>query len=353
MASAPRGRFVTLATVSTPATGWASGKVILLGEHAVVHGQPAIAGPLRQGLCVTLTPSEGDSADCEGLHLRGAAGRAGRSGSPGRRDSAEGEGAQLREALRVAALDFPPGSADGLGVCVSGDLPEAVGLGSSAALSVALVRALAVAMDMPLAAHELARRANRVEAIFHGRPSGLDVAAAASSGWIRFRIGEPPEIRPLVCARALELVAIETGATHRTSETVGDVARRHAQDPTALEPLFRNIGGLVEEGAVALARGDLPELGRLMTANHEQLVRLGVSTSRLDQAVQAALVAGALGAKLTGGGGGGLVMALVGAGERERAVAALGARGWQSYGLMMAMTTPAQIVTAPVAEGCA
>ena len=311
------------ATAAGPATGRASGKVILLGEHAVVHGQAAIAGPLDRGLCVTLTRSCGDPA----------------------------EDPQLRAALRAAAHDCPTGIAEGLAVRVAGDLPEAVGLGSSAALSVALVRALAMATGTILDAHDLARRANRVESLFHGRPSGLDVAAAASSAWIRFRIGEPPEIRPLVCARALELVAIETGATHRTRETVLDVSRRHAEAPADLEPIFRDIGGLVAAGEWALARGDLPELGRLMTANHERLAQLGVSTPRLDQAVQAALEVGALGAKLTGGGGGGLAIALVAADEGEATVAALAARGWRSHGLTMAMAAPR--TAGPAAEGLA
>ncbi len=282
--------------------GRASGKVILFGEHAVVYGQPALAGPLCVGLCVRLTSRSGAAA------------------LP----------ARLGKALALAALDFPVGLLTDLEVNVSGDLPEAVGLGSSAALSVALVRALADSTNTILELGELIQRANRVESFFHGRASGVDVAAAASPGWIRFTCGEPPSIQALTTVAAFDLVGIESGATHRTARTVGAVAARHAADRCVIEELFREIGAIVVAAETALGSGDLVELGVLMLENHRLLKALGVSTDGLDRAVTVARENGALGSKLTGGGGGGLAMALMPPGEGLTLVQTLARRGWSS-----------------------
>ncbi|HAC81324.1 MAG TPA: mevalonate kinase [Deltaproteobacteria bacterium] len=276
------------------ATGWASGKVILLGEHAVVHGSPAIAAGLEQGVEISLQPAREQA-----------------------RDVPTGADPRLAEAFRQAASLTGIPDSIGLSLSIRSELPEAVGFGSSAALAVGLVRACLAGQEEIWSNAEVAVAANSIEKIFHGRPSGIDATTAAMGGVLRFQIGPPLAYENVPLGAELVLLLVETGTRHTTSSTVGALGDRARAQPAIYQPVFDAITALVGEADQALRAGNLAFLGDAMTMNHGLLRALGVSTSELDDAVEVALEGGALGAKLTGAGGGGAILALCGENAAE------------------------------------
>lgn len=284
--------------------GAGSGKVILLGEHAVVHGQPAIAAGLGYGVRVVARSQ--------------AAGVAG--GPPG----------ELRAALEAAAAAVGGVKVESVSVTIEGDLPVAMGLGSSAALSVALVRAFADFTGRSLDEDSTARAANEVERVFHGTPSGIDANTATRGGLLWFEAGPPPLAEPLRPPAALPIVVALSGTRHHTGQTVGGLRERAEALPEVYEPVFAAIGDLVRAGRGAIERGDWGRLGAVMSMNHELLRACGVSTGELDRLVAKARSCGALGAKLTGAGGGGAAVALAD-GDPAALAGRLKESGWESF----------------------
>jgi len=254
--------------------GVGSGKVILLGEHAVVYGHRAIAVAVSRGTRVTLTARGGPTA----------------LGDSDIRDE------RLARALAVALPDW------GYRVDIETDLPVGRGMGSSAALTIALLRARAAAEGRPVDFAWLHREGFAVEAIFHGTPSGLDHAVAALGGAVLYRRDEPP--LPVDMA-PLSAVVLDSGTA---GDTAVEVARVRAGRP-ANEGLLKRLGQLVEHSVGHLH--DAPALGAAMDEAHGVLGELGVSTPGLDELVALARRHGAHGAKLSGAGGGGIVLALV------------------------------------------
>lgn len=256
------------------ASGFAPGKLILSGEHAVVHGHLCLALAVSRGTTVTLTR---------------------RSGPTGIED------APFSDARLARALDavLPP---EGIGVSIATDLPVGRGMGSSAALAVALVRARAALAGQTAGFAECHREGFVIERIFHGNPSGVDHTVSAMGGGVQYRRGQPIEALSLP---PLSLVVMDTGVAGNTAELVARVAEL----PDCAARLAE-IGTLTEAVAGAL-HGPPEQLGALLTENHRLLRGIGVSTPQLDALVGAALSAGAYGAKLAGAGGGGVAVALV------------------------------------------
>ena len=171
---------------------------------------------------------------------------------------------------------------------------------------------------VPRPADELAW-GRRLEATFHGTPSGIDPAAAALGRCFRFVRGDPPSVAPLRLAVPLPLVIAFGDRPRSTGAAVGGLRERRDADPARHEALFDAVAAVVERGAAALEAGDLGALGRAFDDNQRLLEELGVSSSEVAALVATARDAGALGAKLTGGGAGGAVIALA---ERPDDVAA-------------------------------
>lgn len=270
-------------------SGRGQGKLILMGEHAVVYGKHAVGTHLSRGLS---------------LRLRAL------KRAPGRLDPLRSLDSKAREAYRSAAREAGV-DPDRYGLTIASRLPVGQGLGSSAAFSVAASRALLAAAGRGAPDAEVLRLAGVMERVFHGTPSGMDAVMALGRGPVIFRKGAPPE--RLVPGRPLALVVILSGTSPSTRTMVEKVRRGCDRDRSTYGSLIDAAGDLVLQGLEAIRRGSLAELGRAMNENHAVLRALGVSTPALDRLVEKARTAGALGAKLTGGGGGGAVIALASA----------------------------------------
>lgn len=300
-----------MATASRLGEGSGRGKVILLGEHAVVHGTPALAAAIDRGATAVARDGEARIAIAPwGVDVP-------------RRDA-------LPLARAFDALLTAMNVAD-VHVDATISLPGGAGLGSSAALGVAVLRAIdaltATSRDQA-SAEALALIWERV---FHGNPSGVDTAMALAGG-VAVYLRHPPEgqprLRPVVPRAPFRLVIGESGEGASTKEMVDEVARQLARSPDKTRGTFDAITALVGNAELALVNGDLRSLGQLFDMNQALLSSLMVSTSTLEEMCAAARKAGALGAKLTGGGGGGCMIALVdgdpAAAAVEEALRALG-----------------------------
>lgn len=276
----------------------APGKIILLGEHSVVYGQPALAVPVTSvRVSVTVEPAERLTIEA--------------------RDLAQTFTADEREAyvnhplfqmVRSVAAFFDRPEPNRC-FSVTSTIPVASGLGSGAAVSAALGRATAAALGHILTDDQLNHLVYDIERIHHGTPSGIDntvivyqkpVYFIRGQGAVPFEVGAP-----------FHILIADTGRAAPTRESVGDVRRLMETQPDRYRPVVERIGQVVEAARRAIAIGHHAELGALMDENHALLSTLTVSSPELDHLVAAARRAGALGAKLSGGGRGGNMIALV------------------------------------------
>jgi mevalonate kinase len=304
--------------------GHACGKVILLGEHAVVHGVPALAVGIDRGARAQASPmAEGPSR----LFVRGW--------DIVVRETDEGH--DLARAFRALLDAAPP-----LGprwIEVETDLPPGGGLGCSAAIGVAVARAL----EPHIGDEALQDRAMAWECIFHGNPSGVDAAVAARGGCVLFRRGQPLEA---VRVRGpMHLCVGNTGMASSTKAMVEAVARLKARRPEIVDKSFEAIRTLVTNARLAIEAGDWDALGKLMNLNQMLLGGLFVSTPEIERMCGTAREAGALGAKLTGAGGGGSVVALVASrAVAEGVIAAWKAEGFDGFAACVAPELRARAV---------
>ncbi len=285
------------------------GKVILFGEHGVVHGRPALALAVERGAEVAATAvTEGPTR----LHIEpwGVDIDTGSDPNLGRES--------LQRALNVARSFYD----DGLELSLHADmhLPSGAGMGSSAALGVAVLRAMDDARSITRSNDEIYTRSLDWERVFHGNPSGVDNAMATYGGMAVFRKGEP--LKRIVPRHRVRIVAAFSGESSGTKEMVESVARQFVKDAGRVGKIFDGMEAIVNNGKLALEAGDMRSLGQLMTLNHRLLSSLMLSTMVLEDMIAAAEKAGALGAKVTGAGGGGCMIALVDRDETRDAVRA-------------------------------
>ena len=289
---------------------YAPGKAILFGEHAVVYGRPAIALPVTQVRAQAAVEDGGSGITIVAPDL----GRRYLVGPAPLDDP-------LAHAVRITLAHLGLGLNQDLTITLTSTIPLGRGLGSSAAISAALVRALARHFGQDLPAQELSALVYETEVIHHGTPSGVDNTVVAYEQPVTFVRGQP--IERLRVGAPLCLALADTGVASSTREVVGDLRRAWERDQPRYEWLFDQIGEISRRARRAIEEGDPGVVGRLMDGNHALLQAMGVSSPELDALVEAARAAGALGAKLSGAGRGGTMIALVGPGARARVEEAL------------------------------
>ncbi|EPR77176.1 Hydroxymethylglutaryl-CoA reductase [Leifsonia rubra CMS 76R] len=304
-------------------SGCGYGKIILLGEHSVVYGRHAIAAPIGLTIQAEVTRQE------YGTELVISRWDTDAAYDPIGAGLAEQVTALIAERLGLAGK--------GMRVDVFPHLPRASGLGASAALAVAIIRAIADRFGLPISDSEVSSLAFECERIVHGTPSGIDNTVATFGRAILFRNPDTasdaaaPEITDIVTPGPIQIVIGLTGVRSLTSHTVGIVRAARERNPARYEAIFSQIDELVLAGVGALRRGDLAELGELMNMNHGLLGALQVSSPELETLVGVARRAGALGAKLTGSGGGGAMIAVTEPGAAESVGSAMRQAGFVTY----------------------
>ena len=272
---------------------FARGKVILLGEHPVVYGRPALAAALGVGVHALASPAEEDRLSVSPWDV---------SVRP-----TEPSDDALARAFHAVLADYPD-PRPRLHVTVDCALPAGAGLGCSAAVGVAVLGALDEALGRERTNEARGEAALAWERVFHGNPSGVDNAMAACGGVAVYVRGQP--LAPVHVGKPLPLVVCHSGEPSLTKSTVAMVARYHERDTKGAEEIFDAIASIVTNGRRAVEEGDLAKLGQLFDMNQMLLATMLLSTDRIEGLCRASKAAGALGAKLTGGGGGGCMIAL-------------------------------------------
>ncbi len=279
----------------------APGKIILFGEHAVVYRRPAIAVPVTEtrakvtiqanikappGLVEIEAPDIQLACELDQLNRDHPIGLA------------------IRSVFRELQISRPPA----MKLHITSTIPIAAGMGSGAAVSVAISRALLAFLGSPLPDEKISSLAYEVDRLYHGDPSGIDNTVITFGRPVYYIKDQSPQL--LTIAKPMTLVIADTGQQKRTSEAVAGVRERWEKDTERYERLFDQIGVIANQARKIIEKGSPVQLGPLMDENQELLKEMGVSSAELDRLVASAQQAGALGAKLSGAGLGGNCIAL-------------------------------------------
>lgn len=290
----------------------APGKVILIGEHAVVYGQPAIAVPVTQvqSRAVILACPKGKPGDV----------------------TIDAPDIQLKTRLENLSVDHPFSIAfeavrkelhltyfPAMRLRISSTLPIAGGMGSSASIAVAIIRALTRFLGVELPNETISALAYQVEKRQHGTPSGIDNTVITYAQPIYFIREQPYEVLPV--GKDIPLIVADTGIRSSTAAVVNDLRSRWQKDPQTYDPIFAAIGSIAARAKQAICTGDLSLLGDLINENQKYLHEMSISCRELDHLVEQAIKFGALGAKLSGGGRGGNMIVLPSSIEQAEMIA--------------------------------
>ncbi|MFV0557365.1 MAG: mevalonate kinase [Enterococcus sp.] len=272
--------------------GIANGKIILMGEHAVVYGEPAIAFPFS-GTTVTATLTTASSPTLTSSYYNGPL------------EQVPTELTSIQTLVQRLTNDYQSPACH---ITIESTIPAERGMGSSAAVAVAITRAFFAWQKIAYDTKQLLAYVNQSEVIAHGNPSGIDAAATSGHDPILFEKGQP--FTTFALNIDAHLIVADTGVKGKTRETVKDVRALMEQHPQTTLATIQQLGQLVNDAKQAIVLNQATELGMIMNQAHHYLQQLGVSDATLDNLITCARENGALGAKLTGGGRGGCMIAL-------------------------------------------
>jgi mevalonate kinase len=302
-------------------TASAPAKIILFGEHFVVYGEPAIVLAIDKRAY-----AKAETRQDKRISIR--------SSSLNLSGYYENENFKVDHGdTREAKLKFEPikwavekvlekhGERVGLDIEINSTVPVAAGLGSSAAVVAAVTAAVSALLNAKISKEDIFRITYEAERIVHGTPSGIDPAIATFGGTLLFQMDTG--FKPLDAKVDIPLVIGDTGVARSTRVQVAKVRELREKYPQIIEPIMLSAREIVLRALEALSDGDLETVGELMNINHALLCSVGVSDESLEWLINAARKAGALGAKLTGAGGGGCMIALAKNEKLEQIMAAI------------------------------
>ena len=302
-------RFVIFFKGDKMAYGKGFGKVILFGEHFVVSGNHAIVCGINSKTTATVEAIEGK--DYELVDKRPE--------TPGyKQEKLEQQKESLHfifKAMNINPKEIPTR------ITLAGDLLAASGVGASAASCAAIARALNEHFKKGLNDDQINEVAFQGELGYHGKPSGIDNTAATFGGLLWYQKGNPPKFEKMKSAGPIEIVMGNTGLIGDTKKLVLGVQERKEKNQEKYNPLFEEAEQIALKAKEAFAKGNIEELGKLMNRNHKLLQAIEVSHPKLEELIEIAREKGAIGAKMTGGGGGGYMIALTPGKELQEKVA--------------------------------
>nr|WP_311133676.1 mevalonate kinase [Latilactobacillus curvatus] len=277
--------------------GQSHAKIILIGEHAVVYGQPAIALPIfavQALVTVTFEPAL-QTPQIKSTYYNGPL------------EQAVGQMQGIRRLIEQLWHALDPNLTP-FELTIESDLPPERGMGSSAATAVAIIRALFATYHQELSQQRLLKLAALSENLIHGNPSGIDAATTGATTPLWFVKGQP--LQPLPINLKGYLVIADSGQKGQTGAAVKSVQNQMMSNPEQTQPLIDHLGYLTQQVARNIAQNELTVLGANLNRAQLDLRALGVSNARVDHLIDVANQTGSLGTKLTGGGRGGCIIAL-------------------------------------------
>jgi len=306
----------------------APAKIILFGEHFVVYGEPAVVTAIDKRAHVSAELRKDRRIYIKSVDLGVSGffvdeGFKAERGGPDARTKLEPTRIAVQKVLDISKKRV------GINVEVHSSIPVASGLGSSAAVAAATAFAVSHVLGAKISREEIFHIAYEAERFVHGTPSGIDPTVSTYGGVILFR--KDKGFSPIKVEGDIPLVVGDTGIERSTGEMVAGVRERKEHYASIINPLIKTGGKIALSAAEALEKGDLNTLGELMDINHSLLSAVGVSNEALERLVYVARKAGALGAKLTGAGGGGCMVALSPSNRLKRVAEAIERAGGKAF----------------------
>jgi len=311
------------------AVATAPAKVILTGEHFVVIGKPAIAMAVNLYSKVKISKRNDSTIRIASSSLKASGTFHSGVYVPETGTADAGKALQPINSIASHLIEKAELKNQGLDIEIDSSIPLAAGLGSSASVSVSTIASLSKLLELKSSREEIRELAFIPEGIVHGKPSGIDQTTATYGGVVKFQRDKGFEY--VNAKRDIPIVIGNTGIARSTGEQVMKVRIMSQEHPQEFNVIATQAGEISVQAKEAIEKGDLLHLGKLMNENHDLLRRVGVSNTKLETLISSAKASGALGAKLTGAGGGGCMIALVDQNEEEKVAEEIAKSGGQPF----------------------